>query len=68
LGEAINLFNTTITGLDALFKAGLLVFKAMLHLVRHPVFWGCVVLATGIVSLWAQLLRWFNFARQPVTA
>jgi hypothetical protein len=42
-----------------LIKISELIGETLLRLIQHPVFIGYALLVTGLVSLWAQLVRWF---------
>jgi len=66
LGSLARIAELTLPALSPFFKVAGLSMRAMLQVVKHPAFWGYVSLGVGIISFWAQLLRRFRMAAQPV--
>ncbi len=65
LTGAIRIIEITLPALTPFFKVAGLSIRAILQAVRHPVFWGYILLGVGIISFWAQLLRRMQPAAQP---
>lgn len=62
-------FLTPLVGVAETFlKVLSLTASGLLALTRHPVFWGYITMAVGIISLWMQILRRVNLSQQPSMA
>jgi hypothetical protein len=59
LGGIFSLLERFLTGTVFFIKLVELIGQTSLQLIQHPVFIGYALLVTGLVSLWAQLVRWF---------
>ena len=65
LEAVVTLVQNLLWGLSLAFRVGAVMVETAFQLVKHPVFWGYALLVLGLVSLWAQLLKWAGFARPP---
>ncbi len=68
LGNLLEFVGALAVGISAFIKIVTLMGRALMQTARYPAFWGYMMLATGIVTFWAQLLRRFHFEQQPVSA
>ena len=64
----VNLLQSSVAGLVALARVLGLLTDATFQFMRHPAFWGSIAVASGMVLLWAQILRRLSFRRFAVTA
>ena len=60
---AVEWLRQIFAGLGVMVRVLTLVGGTALQLVKHPVFWGYVLLVVGLVSLWAQVLRRLGVSR-----
>jgi anti-sigma factor RsiW len=59
----LNVLQTATTMAGVVIRLIVLLGNTVLQLVQHPLFWGYLFVVAGLVSLWAQLLRWVGFSR-----
>lgn len=67
VGYAVDLLQSVFTVAGMIIRVVTMVSEATFQIIQHPVFWGYALVVIGLVSLWAQLLRWVGVV-QPSAA
>ncbi len=68
LGYIIDLLQGALMSVGIVFRVVTLVTETVFQLIKHPIFWGYMLLVVGLVSLWAQVLKWVGFVRPSASA
>jgi len=65
-GYGVELLQGIFTVVGMVMRVVVMISEAMFQIIQHPVFWGYALVVIGLVSLWAQLLRWVGVVH-PIT-
>lgn len=68
LGYIVDLLQGALMNVGIIFRVVILVAGTVFQLIKHPIFWGYMLLVVGLVSLWAQVLKWVGFVRPSASA
>jgi hypothetical protein len=68
LDYVVDLLQGVLTSFGIVFRVVTLMTEIVFQLIKHPIFWGYMLLAAGLVSLWAQVLKWVGFVRPSARA
>ena len=65
---SVDLLQRAINFTGIVYRVGTVVVQTMLQLIQHPIFVGYAFFALGLITLWAQILKWVGMAQTSATA